>query len=286
MKVLKNDILHPRNFVTGTVLALKGKINTNGFFEVSDYVLPGIPPLASLEREESKISVEQELFQNLEDRKFVAFVSGLEFGNLSQKTTVNLLAQFLAGNYGNQTERLLNSRVARVVMAGNHIAEEQDIDEVIKGSYRTSEINEKVYTSVSSSIEQFETFVKVVSSVCEVDIIPGDNDISGSFLPQQPPNVAMFPQLLENDNIVFSTNPHQFEIGGFKFLGTSGQNIKDICKFVDMKDKTECDVLYNTLKMRHIAPTCPDTLRSFPFESEDPLVIENAPNVYFSCNSE
>jgi DNA polymerase delta subunit 2 len=70
-----------------------------------------------------------------------------------------------------------------------------------------------------------------------------------------------------------------------KFLGSSGQSVDDISKFIDMTDKTEIDILASTLEMRHIAPTCPDTLRSFPFEGTDPLVLGNSPNVYFSCNT-
>jgi len=52
-----------------------------------------------------------------------------------------------------------------------------------------------------------------------------------------------------------------------------------------MTDKKEIDILYQTLQMRHVAPTCPDTLRSYPLENEDPLIIDNAQNVYFSCNA-
>mmetsp|Transcript_20620 Transcript_20620/g.18260 ORF Transcript_20620/g.18260 Transcript_20620/m.18260 type:complete len:153 (-) Transcript_20620:23-481(-) len=95
----------------------------------------------------------------------------------------------------------------------------------------------------------------------------------------------MFPQLLKNDNIVFCTNPHKFSVKGLNLLGSSGQNIEDICRFRDMSGKNHLDVLKDTLKIRHMAPTCPDTLRSYPFEDEDPLIIREAPHVYYSCNS-
>lgn len=123
--------------------------------------------------------------------------------------------------------------------------------------------------------------------------MPGENDVSGSFMPQQPLNIALFPQIhkevqkatIHPDGLIFSTNPHKFSLNGLKFLGSSGQNIEDICRFRDMSSKSELDILYETLQMRHIAPSCPDTLRSYPFETEDPLVIRDAPNVYFSCNA-
>ena len=44
------------------------------------------------------------------------------------------------------------------------------------------------------------------------------------------------------------------------------------------------EALRLTLEMRHICPTCPDTLRSFPFVNEDPFIIDDAPHVYFAAN--
>ncbi len=40
------------------------------------------------------------------------------------------------------------------------------------------------------------------------------------------------------------------------------------------------------MKMRHLAPTCPDTLRSYPFIEQDPFVITRFPHVYFCGNQD
>jgi len=295
MKILKNDIIDPGNFVTGTVLALKGRINSNGFFETSDYTYPGVPSIPSMpDQYKNLVTIEESkevkpLFEDLESREFVVFTSGIEFGNPTEKATTELFTRWMLGQYGTADERLLSSRVSRVVVGGNTIGEESDIDEVMKGSYRTHEINERVYCNLSSAIEQFESFVTKLTQNCDVDVMPGENDVSGSFMPQQPLNVALFPKLLssslKHNSLIFSTNPHKFSLNGLKFLGSSGQNIEDICRFRDMSSKSELDILYETLQLRHIAPTCPDTLRSYPFENEDPLIIRDAPNVYFSCNA-
>lgn len=42
------------------------------------------------------------------------------------------------------------------------------------------------------------------------------------------------------------------------FLGTSGQNVSDIVKYSSVDDHLE--ILENTLRLRHLAPTAPDTL--------------------------
>jgi len=57
------------------------------------------------------------------------------------------------------------------------------------------------------------------------------------------------------------------QLGGFvarssictcRFLGTSGQNIDDLYKYSDAKDKLE--FMERTLRWRHLAPTAPNSL--------------------------
>lgn len=43
-----------------------------------------------------------------------------------------------------------------------------------------------------------------------------------------------------------------------RFLGTSGQNVCDIQKYSSMDSHLE--ILEQTLRLRHLAPTAPDTL--------------------------
>lgn len=68
----------------------------------------------------------------------------------------------------------------------------------------------------------------------------------------------------------------------FRFLGTSGQNVDDLKKYSDAKDKLE--FLERTLTWRHLAPTAPNTLGCYPFSDRDPFLIESCPHVYFVGN--
>jgi len=43
-----------------------------------------------------------------------------------------------------------------------------------------------------------------------------------------------------------------------RFLGTSGQNVDDLDKYSEAKDKL--DFMERTLRWRHLAPTAPNTL--------------------------
>lgn len=44
--------------------------------------------------------------------------------------------------------------------------------------------------------------------------------------------------------------------------------------------------MQQTLEMRHITPTAPDTLRCFPYVDGDPFVITEGPHVYFCGNQD
>ena len=142
-------------------------------------------------------------------------------------------------------------------------------------------------------LDGFERFLDHLSAQVDVDVMPGPQDFSSSFLPQQPLNSCLFPGLDHSEGVNLVTNPHKFEInGGLKFLGTAGQNIYDIRQYSrePESDKSEAekvlDVMQQTLEMRHICPTAPDTLRAFPYVSEDPFVVDEAPHVYFCGNQE
>lgn len=43
IRIKKNEIFNPDLFVTGSIVALKGTVDTNGFFLVRDYCYAGIP---------------------------------------------------------------------------------------------------------------------------------------------------------------------------------------------------------------------------------------------------
>lgn len=69
------------------------------------------------------------------------------------------------------------------------------VDEVLRGSYRTSKLNVEVYEGISHVMETFEFFLDQLSETIDVDLMPGEHDFSNSFLPQQPFNSCLFPQL-------------------------------------------------------------------------------------------
>lgn len=67
-----------------------------------------------------------------------------------------------------------------------------------------------------------------------------------------------------------------------RFLGTSGQTIDSIRKFMNIENPF--DLLEKTLEWAHVSPTSPDQLHSYPFATTDPYIIDRCPHVYFIGN--
>lgn len=52
-------------------------------------------------------------------------------------------------------------------------------------------------------------------------------------------------------------------------------------QYVQMEDTLE--LMENLLSYRHLAPTAPDTMATFP-SNTDPFIIEDCPHIYFTGN--
>ena len=78
------------------------------------------------------------------------------------------------------------------------------------------------------------------------------------------------------------TNPHEFELDGISFLGTSGQNIDDIYKY--SIEENRLALLQRVLEWGHMVPTAPDTLTCYPLSDNDPFILQSAPHVFFVGN--
>ena len=98
IRVKKGDHFKPEHFPTGSILAFKGTVDKNGFFEVRDHCFAGIPFQAAVPRSVSHLGTKRGLYDDLESgREFVALVSGLEFGEPGDTLSSELLLRFLRG---------------------------------------------------------------------------------------------------------------------------------------------------------------------------------------------
>ena len=79
-----------------------------------------------------------------------------------------------------------------------------------------------------------------------------------------------------------TTNPCEFDLDGWRFLGTGGQTVDDVYKYISGEERLE--MMEAMLRWRLTAPTAPDTLWCYPFQDGDAFVMRECPHVYFVGN--
>uniref|UniRef100_A0A0X3PNF3 DNA polymerase delta small subunit n=1 Tax=Schistocephalus solidus TaxID=70667 RepID=A0A0X3PNF3_SCHSO len=121
-----------------------------------------------------------------------------------------------------------------------------------------------------------------------VDILPGPSDCGSHMLPQQPLHAAIFPEAVRRAGgagtgaLRSTTNPVYTNICGRTILATSGQAIADLLRYTELSDALDC--MEATLHWGHLAPTCPDTLFSYPLADRDLLVLRTQSEKVVSGN--
>ncbi|XP_021167531.2 DNA polymerase delta subunit 2 [Fundulus heteroclitus] len=254
--------------VTGSVIAIYGAEKNDGKFTVEDFCTAGLPS--------------QTPRPALSSDKFVLLASGLGLGSSRADSMLGLqlLVDMVTGQLGDAGEQSGAATISRVLLAGNLLSQStQDKDASTKPKYLTK----KTQAGTVDAIRLLdEMLLQLVASV-PVDVMPGQYDPTNYTLPQQPLHRCMFPLSSAYPTLQLVSNPYGATIDGVRFLGTSGQNVCDIRKYSSMESHLE--ILEETLGLRHLAPTAPDTLGCYPFYHRDPFILEECPHVYFSGNA-
>lgn len=228
--------------------------------------------------------------------EIIILVSGLNFG-LEENDGKLLLARkfflnFIQGNLSNMETELLDSKSKKLFILGNLIYPPEDTELVEKGSYLKQNINNRVYKKILQNYDEADIFLNNLSHAIPTYLMPGESDISSSYFPQ--PKICEFLFIHSKKTIErtlhLKTNPFNFELDELSFLFTSGQNIDNIRKFSFINQNENADkkssikLMEKTLDWGHLCPSAPDTLRTWPVQIEDPLILNSIPNVYVIGN--
>lgn len=176
----------------------------------------------------------------------------------------------------------------------------------------------------ASPITQLDNFLAEILPSIPVTLMPGEQDPANFSLPQQGIHRAMFPQSRaycapppSGDNkpepgwFDSVTNPWEGDVEGWRLWGCSGQNVDDVLRYLDVseEDGEETDdsearlrIMDAILRWRCGVPTAPDTIctetlpsdphnpyannlvGSYPFQTNDPFVLESCPHILFTGN--
>jgi len=141
-----------------------------------------------------------------------------------------------------------------------------------------------------SHLESFNSIFKGIKSLKgSVFVVPGPNDPTTTTLPQYPLHPLLFDQNVSR-HITNLTHPAQRMICGRRVVLMNKVIVDDLRRYVVgpsshetvygtastsiASSVTDMDILEQIVRMRHIAPNCPDTMPSIPFYGNDPFVMD------------
>ena len=267
-------------YISGIPLSFKGFVDDKGLFIVNDvlFYTPEIKIIPNNKNENNDNN----------DKNLILFISSLEIGHPNEKNGKSILARntllHFIQNLNNLNEKTYNisNKISRIILCGNSIYSPDDSEQVEKGSYIKQELNKIIYETILNNYEKLDDYIEKISNYTTIDIIPGNEDINGDYFPQMGIDKLLFEK---NKNTIDKTlflvsDPYSFYINNTHFLGTSGDNINSIKQITTFKNSL--DIMEKILLWSHLAPNAPDTLRIFPYQKYDPLLLDFVPDVFFT----
>jgi DNA polymerase delta subunit 2 len=271
---LVGDMLKTVPLVTGCIVAVMGTENANGELEVIDVKFPDLAPQPerwALSKTSNGTNGKVKAEANGGGKK-IAIVSGLSFSgsDASYALELDLLLEFLLGEALSPSEQANTSKITRLIIAGNSISKieaKPDADESAdKKTQKKYGYDASAYNALPSAL--FDGFLGELLPSMPVTLLPGESDPANASYPQQAIHNAMFPIARQYSADPGSaskpgwfdtvTNPWEAEVEGWRILGTGGQNVDDVFKYVESNDRL--GMLAAMCRWRCSAPTAPDTL--------------------------
>ena len=279
---LVGDQLQALPLVTGCITAVMGTENANGEFEVIDLKFPDLPPQPdrwSLPNPadtngKAKAAVKKEdedMADGAATSNKIAIVSGLSFSgsDASYALELTLLLEYLLGEALSLPAQTEASHISRLIVAGNSIStadRKSETDEAAdKKASKKYGYDASAYNPLPSQL--LDDFLSELLPSMPVTLLPGQQDPANASYPQQPIHTAIFPNARSYGPDPSSsqpgwfdavTNPWEGEVEGWRVLGTGGQNLDDVFKYIDSDDRI--GMMEAMCRWRCSAPTAPDTL--------------------------
>ncbi|KAJ5201840.1 uncharacterized protein N7498_006503 [Penicillium cinerascens] len=319
---LTGAFLSSVHLATGAIIAALGTENSNGEFEVIDIKLPDLPPQPKRwERDETDKNQNGKDAVSKEGGK-IAFVSGLGITGASSDTlALELLTDYLLGYTGfsgnDENSPSMNaSKITRLIIAGNSLGASVTTDAASAGSDAAAKkkLAPKKYGYDASAynaspITKLDNFLAEILPSIPVTLMPGEKDPANVSLPQQGIHRAMLPQSRaycapppsgedkqEPGWFDSVTNPWEGDVEGWRVWGCSGQNVDDVLRYLEFpgedssldtereESEARLQIMDAMLRWRCGVPTAPDTIWSYPFQDDDPFVLESCPHIFFAGN--
>ncbi|USP75310.1 dna polymerase subunit delta-2 [Curvularia clavata] len=285
-----------RHFVTGCIIAALGTEEADGTFKIIATQCADLPRQPQRwERDDIALAKQKESTPQRKPAGKLAIVSGLELsGDSDHDISQDLLLEYLTGEVADSSTQADASKITRLLIAGGSLRKGRPIlsrDEFAakKSAARSYGYDASLYNAAPT--QRLDEFLCEIIPTLPITLLPGASDPANVALPQQRLHAALLPNAriyaeppVTGDATLAGldavTNPWLGDIDGYRVLGTGGQTVEDLLKYLDHINSV--DAMEMMLRWRCVAPTAPDTLWCYPFQDQDPLMLTECPHIYIA----
>lgn len=247
--------------VTGVVCGVLGTEDASGKFNVEDICFPGPQAPSPLAKQLDQCN------------KYALLLSGLDLASTADSLPrLQLLVHWVTGWLGSDQDA-----ISFVLVAGGLIRTSSEEKE---GKIVGTSIDKS--SDVVTAVQLADDLLAELSGSMNVELMPGQFDPTNYLMPQQPVHFRLFPKTMVNKSFNSGPNPHKFQLENLLITGSTGEPVLDVGRYSNLTDPLEA--LEATFFWGHIAPTAPDSLGAYPYYEEDPFVLEEQPDIFFSSN--
>ncbi|KAK8830804.1 hypothetical protein WA577_003509 [Blastocystis sp. JDR] len=251
--------------VTGVVGAFRGMMNASGDFEVSDtcFLHDSVKPTACASSASSPKAPR------------LCCVSGLGIGE-TIPLPCHLLFEFLAAQTGFVEDAKLSARIVRVVLVGNSVA-------MPRLPFQRIRQDSKEIARTLQCVENLDLLLARLLPTTPLTVVPGASDPTPILVPQQPLHASLLQRSVAFSSLERAPNPYAATVAGKRVLMTAGQNVQDVLRQIaPAVSATEAMAL--TLQWGTLFPTDPNTCPGIPYDTTDPFIVRQLPDVYVVGN--
>ena len=172
------------NLPTGVICGVYGVEIAGGKFEVEDIVYPSFDTKSSITGNKRTRTIDG-------NDDLIVLMSGLGLGTEADPMPLELALSWLVGEAGEMSDQEKNSKIERVIVAGNSLSEStRDRDAMSKAKYLTKDRD----ASSLAAVCRLDDILLQLSTSVNVDLMPGANDPTNQLMPQQPLHHCLFPR--------------------------------------------------------------------------------------------
>lgn len=277
------------NIISGMVVRLRCSLVSQNEIQVYEIQMPGIIPFQNVmnaelpENDSPGIGLLMEQLSQGKQPNLVALISGLEIHgeDPTEEDALGLLRDCLTGQWGSEVIASLLKCLEALLFLGNYIRFDNKVNKQLLRSYEYKDKHSLILEQIGSSMKKADELISSLASKYNVLLMPGETDVTDSFLPQRALPTFCFPRTTNCTKVTMLSNPSSVTIKDKVLTLSDGMNVAKILQMTPGL-QNEVDILEMTLKGRHFAPNCPEGHPCFPSKIRDDLIIEKPTN-FFIC---